>query len=90
MKTSELKKALGFYFKDEFNRITPSYTWARIKCIEKTKEMVLVASSDNPAIDELRSFVQKINEVIVKNWPDCTIKMSLTEFSITIYQGAAK
>ncbi|MCP9943047.1 hypothetical protein KBY70_11665 [Cyanobium sp. ATX 6E8] len=83
MKTSELKKTLGFYFKEDLKRISWRHTWASIKCNEKNREMVLTASSDEPSAEALKALVERINAVIAKNWPDCNIRMRLAEFSLS-------
>ena len=82
-KVSELKRELGFYFKDELKRISWKHSWGSIKCNQKGREMVLTASSDDPSVDALRALVERINAVIANNWPDCGITMRLALFSLS-------
>lgn len=84
MKVTELKRSLGFYFKEDLKRISPRHTWGSIKCNQKAREMVLTASSDDPSIDELRAFVANVNRVIATNWPDSGIQLRLAVFSLSI------
>jgi hypothetical protein len=83
MKATDLKKSLGFYFKEDLKRVSWRHTWASIKCSEKRREMVLTASSDEPSIEALQALVGRINAVIAKNWPDCDVRMRLAEFSLS-------
>ena len=89
MKVTELKKTLGFYFREDLRRISPRHSWASIKCNEQHREMVLTASADDPAIADLMGLVNTINSTINKNWPDCNIQMRLAVFSLTIVGGRA-
>jgi len=90
MKASELKKTLGFHFKEDLKRISQRHSWASIRCNEKRREMVLTASADDPSIGALRSFVQHVNSIIGRNWPDCDIKLRLAVFSLSLAGEAAQ
>ena len=88
-KVTELKKLLGFHFKEDLERISPRYNWRSIKCNEKSREMVLTASADDPEIAALMGLIKTINNSISNNRSGCDIKMRLAIYSLTNFTGVA-
>jgi hypothetical protein len=69
----------------------PGKSWARdVKSDEKGRRLLLnhIADADNPdgaqITENLKGFVERINEIIEQKLPDCDIRMELNELRLTV------